>query len=149
MEKYLQPIWFAMFTDHPKYSYDYEIGQVPVSELVVAPTSAMMVKNEIYRESYHTYSIIDVEVRFGDRAEVVRYVTNDDDNFSLATEQGYIIGDSQEEVVAEMESQLEMLILEYLEWNDRDRFRWYVDCLEQINPEQAREYVNKHPELFV
>lgn len=150
MDLYLKPIWYAKFTDHPKYTIDYEINERPMEELVVLPTEAMIVDYEIFRENYYSTSLIDVEVRYGDRCDSVRYTayTDAEKTFEMVTE-GYVMGDTYDEVLVEYEIQLLKLIDEYLDYNDRERFVWYVECLEKINLDKAREYIDKHPEQFV
>lgn len=146
----LQPIWYAGFTDHPKYTIEFEIYEQSISDLVILPTFAIVTECEIYTQDHGSSKFIDVEVRVGDRVVIVKYGSvQETETFNLLNEHGCILGDTKQEVFVEMENQLIGLIEEYLDWNDRERFRWYVECLEKINPEKSLEYVDKHPELFV
>ena len=145
----MKPIWFAKFSDHPKYTFEYVIEDIHVEDLVLLPTEAMIIEYEVVRQDYNSSSVIELEIRFGDMISEVNYISSDDEQFSVAIDYGVIIGSTYQSVADEYQRQINMLVDEYIEYNDRERVSWYVDCLEKINPIKANEYVDKHPELFI
>ena len=145
-----KPLWFAKFSDHPKYTLEHEVFECLVSDLVVLPTKVEITDYEIFK--HHSLSIIDLSVQVG--STVYEYKFSQENEFpsqlfNQVVEHGLILGETQQEVSAEYQKQLIQLIEEYIEFNDRERVQWYTECLEYVNPTKAMRYVDKHPELFV
>jgi len=143
-------LWFAKFTDHPKYTIEYEINEQSIKELIVPPTDVTITDYEIFKQNYYSANIVDIEIYDNNYYNVIRFVQDDDtDIFSPVVEHGMILGESYKEVLDEFTRQVLILVEEYLEWNDRERFVWYVECLRTVDISAADRYVSKYPELFV
>lgn len=145
LREYKQELWFARFTDHPKYTIEHEIDELSIDRLVIKPKIVYIVGI-----NYDEYENIDIEIRVDNYSVHVIYnPTLENKELYSIYDNGIIIGSTYSEVINSMESQLIQLIDEYHEWNDRVRFRWYVECLRQINDEKYDEYINKYPEMFI
>lgn len=140
-------LWYARLSDHPKYSFEHEILDIPPSKLIKMPVKCLFHIGREFLITSETTSLA-CQIMHTDGDEEIVFVKRSEEEFCNLNDNMYL-ADTQEELIKDIISDLIEWIDHAISQREYSRAKWFFRLLKRFDPTLYNDMYEKSPELFI